>query len=35
MKSVIYSIYSLENVAEAHKKMLKGNIFGKILIKLN
>jgi NADPH:quinone reductase-like Zn-dependent oxidoreductase len=31
--SVIDSVYSFENAAEAHTKMLKGNLFGKILIK--
>ncbi len=33
IKSIIDSIYTFENAAEAHKKMLKGNIFGKILMK--
>ena len=34
IKSVIDSVYTLENAAEAHTKMLKGNgLFGKILIK--
>ena len=36
IKSVIDSIYSLEQAAEAHTKMLKGEgLFGKILIKPN
>jgi NADPH:quinone reductase-like Zn-dependent oxidoreductase len=34
IKSIIDSVYTLENAAEAHTKMLKGNgLFGKILIK--
>jgi NADPH:quinone reductase-like Zn-dependent oxidoreductase len=33
IKSVIDSVYTFENAAEAHTKMLKGNIFGKILMK--
>jgi NADPH:quinone reductase-like Zn-dependent oxidoreductase len=33
IKSIINSIYSFENAAEAHTKMLRGNIFGKILMK--
>ena len=34
IKSIIDSVYSLENAAEAHTKMLKGKgLFGKILIK--
>ena len=33
IKSIVDSIYPLENAAEAHKKMLGGNIFGKILMK--
>ena len=33
IKSIIYSIYSLEQAPEAHTKMLKGSIFGKILMK--
>ncbi|HYL66956.1 MAG TPA: zinc-binding dehydrogenase [Nitrosopumilaceae archaeon] len=33
IKSIIDSVYTFENAAEAHKKMLKGNIFGKILMK--
>jgi len=35
IKSIIDSVYTFENAAEAHKKMLKGNIFGKILMKPN
>jgi len=27
------SVYTFENAVGAHKKMLKGNIFGKILMK--
>ncbi len=33
IKPVIDSVYSLEDAAEAHTKMLQGNHFGKILIK--
>ena len=34
IKSIIDSVYTLENAAEAHTKMLKGNgLFGKILMK--
>jgi len=33
IKSVIDSIYTFENAAEAHTKMLKGNLFGKILMR--
>jgi NADPH:quinone reductase-like Zn-dependent oxidoreductase len=33
--SIIDSVYSLENAAEAHTKMLKGNVFGKILMTPN
>jgi NADPH:quinone reductase-like Zn-dependent oxidoreductase len=33
IKSIIDSVYTFENAVEAHKKMLKGNIFGKILMK--
>ena len=34
IKSTIDSVYSLEQAAEAHTKMLKGKgLFGKILIK--
>ena len=33
IKSIIDSVYAFENAAEAHKKMLRGNIFGKILMK--
>ncbi len=33
IKSIIDSVYTFENAANAHKKMLKGNIFGKILMK--
>jgi len=33
IKSVIDSIYTFENAVDAHKKMLKGNVFGKILMK--
>jgi NADPH:quinone reductase-like Zn-dependent oxidoreductase len=35
IKSVIDSIYTMENAVEAHTKMLKGNFFGKILMKPN
>ena len=36
IKSIIDSVYSLENAVEAHNKMLKGKgLFGKILIKPN
>ena len=33
IKSIIDSTYTFENAPEAHTKMLKGNIFGKILMK--
>ena len=33
IKSMVDSIYSFEQAAEAHTKMLKGNFFGKILMK--
>ena len=33
IKSIIDSVYPLENAVEAFTKMLKGNLFGKILIK--
>ncbi|MEX1995875.1 MAG: zinc-binding dehydrogenase, partial [Nitrosopumilaceae archaeon] len=33
IKSIINSIYPFENAVEAHTKMLKGNFFGKILMK--
>ncbi len=33
IKSIIDSIYTFENAVEAHTKMLKGNFFGKILMK--
>ena len=33
IKSIVDSIYSFENAVEAHTKMLKGNLFGKILMK--
>lgn len=32
IKSIIDSVYSLENAVDAHTKMLKGNVFGKILM---
>jgi len=35
IKSIIDSIYTLEQAPEAHAKMLKGNIFGKILMRPN
>ena len=35
IKSIIDSVYTFENAVEAHKKMLRGNIFGKILMKPN
>ncbi len=35
IKPVIDSIYTFENAVEAHTKMLKGNIIGKILIRPN
>jgi NADPH:quinone reductase-like Zn-dependent oxidoreductase len=35
IKSIIDSVYPLERAAEAHTKMLKGKIFGKILMKPN
>ncbi len=33
IKSIIDSVHTFENAAEAHTKMLKGNVFGKILMK--
>ena len=33
IRSIIDSIYIFENAVEAHTKMLKGNVFGKILMK--
>jgi NADPH:quinone reductase-like Zn-dependent oxidoreductase len=33
IKSVIDSIYPLEEAVQAHTKMLKGNLFGKILMR--
>lgn len=33
IKPVIDSVYTIENAAEAHTKMLKGNLFGKIIMK--
>ncbi|MGI0041624.1 MAG: zinc-binding dehydrogenase, partial [Nitrosopumilaceae archaeon] len=33
IKSIIDSVYSLENAVEAYTKMLKGDLFGKILMK--
>ena len=33
LKSIVDSVYTFENAAEAHTKMLKGNLFGKILMK--
>jgi NADPH:quinone reductase-like Zn-dependent oxidoreductase len=33
IKAIIDSIYTFENAVEAHTKMLKGNFFGKILMK--
>ena len=35
IKSIIDSIYSIEDAVAAHTKMLKGNVFGKILMKPN
>ncbi len=35
IKSVIDSVYTFEQAADAHTKMLKGNFFGKILMKPN
>jgi len=35
IKSIIDSIYPLEQAPEAHAKMLRGNIFGKILMRIN
>ena len=36
IKSIVDSIYSIENAAEAHNKMLKGSgLFGKIIMKPN
>lgn len=32
IKSIIDSVYTFENAVEAHTKMLKGNVFGKILM---
>lgn len=33
IKSIIDSVFTFENAVEAHTKMLKGNVFGKILMK--
>jgi NADPH:quinone reductase-like Zn-dependent oxidoreductase len=33
LKSIVDSVYTFEDAAEAHTKMLKGNLFGKILMK--
>lgn len=33
IKSIIDSTFSLEQAAEAHTKMLKGNVFGKVIMK--
>ena len=33
IKAMIDSVYTFENAVEAHTKMLKGNLFGKILLK--
>jgi len=33
IKPIIDSVYTFENAVEAHTKMLKGNVFGKILMK--
>ncbi|WKT58190.1 zinc-binding dehydrogenase [Candidatus Nitrosotenuis chungbukensis] len=33
IRSIIDSVYSLEDAVDAHTKMLKGNVFGKILMK--
>lgn len=33
IKPVIDSVYTIEHAAEAHTKMLKGNIFGKVIMK--
>ncbi len=33
IKSIIDSTYTFENAAQAHTKMLKGDVFGKILMK--
>ena len=33
IKPVIDSVYTIDNAAEAHTKMLKGNLFGKIIMK--
>ena len=33
IKPIIDSVYTFENAAEAHTKMLRGNIFGKILMR--
>jgi NADPH:quinone reductase-like Zn-dependent oxidoreductase len=33
IKSIVDSIYTFEEAVEAHTKMLKGNVFGKILMK--
>lgn len=33
IKSIIDSVYSLEDAVEAHTKMLRGNVFGKILMR--
>ncbi len=32
IKSIIDSVYSLENAVDAHTKMLRGDVFGKILM---
>lgn len=33
IKSIVDSVYTFENAVEAHTKMLKGNLFGKVLMK--
>lgn len=33
IRSIIDSVFTFENAVEAHTKMLKGNVFGKILMK--
>lgn len=33
IRSIIDSVFAFENAVEAHTKMLKGNVFGKILMK--
>ncbi len=35
IKSIIDSVYTIEQAPEAHTRMLKGNIFGKILMRPN